>query len=315
MKITLLDAETLGNDLDFSSLSQLGETVFYKNTKENEIATNIADSDVVIVNKIKLNKDTLKGVSSLKLILVAATGYDNIDLNYCRSHGIAVCNVVGYSTHSVAQVTLAAALSLYTHLPEYNRYVDSGAYTKSGVANRLIPVYHELYGKVWGVVGLGNIGRQVARVAKSMGCDVVAFKRTPDEEYKCISLKELCAQSDIISVHLPLSDETRGIISKDLIASMKTNAIFINVSRGAVTDEAALAEAILENRIGGFATDVYSAEPFGETHPFTKLLSLDNVCFTPHMAWGAFEARQRCMDEIVLNIKSFYEGAKRNRLD
>lgn len=235
-------------------------------------------------------------------------------MDYCKKRGIGVCNVVGYSTHSVAQVTLSMALSLATHLPEYDNYVRTGAYTKSGVANCLIPVYHELCGKVWGIVGLGNIGKQVARVAESMGCRVIGYKRTPDRDYPCCSLDELCAQADIISVHLPLTSETKGIINRERIASMKKNAILINVARGAVTDETALADAIKNEQLGGLGVDVYATEPFPEDHPFASLYSCQNVCLTPHMAWGAHESRLRCLNEIWANIDAFFKNEIRNRV-
>lgn len=315
MKISILDAETLGDDLSYDKLQELGETAIFQNTSPNEVTANIGDSDVVILNKVKLNENNLKNCHNLKLICVAATGYDNIDITYCRSKGIAVCNVVGYSTNSVAQVTIAMALSLLTNLPSYTRFVNDGSYTKSGIANRLTPVYHEIAGKVWGVVGLGNIGKQVARVAKAMGCRVISFKRTPDRDFPCCNLSYMFKNADIISVHLPLSSDTNGIISKELIDSMKPDAVLINVARGAVCDENALTEAVLQNRIGGIGIDVYSKEPFTEEHPFYKLLDHPNVCLTPHMAWGAYEARCRCLDEIVENIKAFYNGASRNRLD
>lgn len=314
MKISFLDAKTLGDDVTFDLFSEIGETVLYPGTMPFEVEDHIADSDVVIVNKIKLNESNLKNARNLKLICLAATGYDNIDLDYCKKRGIGVCNVVGYSTHSVAQVTLSMALSLATHLPEYSDYVRTGAYTKSGVANRLIPVYHELCGKIWGVVGLGNIGKQVARVAESIGCRVIGYKRTPDSDYPCCSLEELCEQADIISVHLPLTSETKGIISRDLIATMKKNAILINVARGAVTDETALADAIKNGQLGGLGVDVYTTEPFGEDHPFTSLYSYQNVCLTPHMAWGAYESRIRCLNEIRANIDAFFKGKIRCRV-
>ena len=314
MKITFLDAKTLGNDICFDEFHCLGETVVYQTTTPDEMGLHIDNSDVVIVNKIKLNEQTLKHAHNLKLICVAATGFDNIDLEYCKNNNIAVCNVVGYSTHSVAQVALTMALSLATHLPEYNAFVHDGSYTKGGVANYLIPVYHELCGKVWGVVGLGNIGKQVARVAESMGCRVIGYKRTPDSEFECCCLEDLCKTADIISIHLPLSEETKGIIDKNMIASMKKDAIVINVSRGAVTDEQALAEAVLNHHIGGLGVDVYSTEPFPKEHPFSTLLGLPNVCLTPHMAWGAYESRARCMHEIACNIKAYFYGESRNRL-
>lgn len=314
MKITLLDAKTLGNDISFDCISEIGEVVVFPTTSADDVEKNIADSDVIIINKIKLNETNLKGAKNLKQICIAATGYDNVDLEYCKKNGIAVCNVVGYSTHSVAQVTMAMALSLATHIPEYTEFVNNASYTKSGVANSLTPVYHELFGKTWGVIGLGNIGKQVARVAESLGCKVIAYKRTPDCDYDCRDLSYVCKNSDIISVHLPLSDKTMGLIDENYISMMKKDAIFINVARGAVTDEKALAKAVLDKKIGGLGVDVYSVEPFPENHPFTSLLSLPNVCLTPHMAWGAFEARNRCLNEIAKNIKAFLRGEKRNRL-
>jgi glycerate dehydrogenase len=315
MKIVVLDGATLGEDLSLSPLSSVGEVTVYKTSTAEEVIERIGDADVVVINKIKMNDTNLDYAKSLKLICLAATGYDNVDLDACRRRGIGVANVVGYSTHSVSQVALSLALSLYTHIPEYSTYVKDGSYTKSGVANRLTPVYHELCGKTWGVVGLGNIGRQVARCARIMGCRVLAYKRTPDEEFECVSLERLCRESDIISLHLPLSDSTRGIIDEEHIALMKRDAVLINVARGAVTDEEAVTKAIEENRIGAFGTDVYSTEPFSENHPFCRILDKENVLFTPHMAWGAYEARERCLSEIVKNIEAFKEGKERNRVD
>lgn len=315
MKITILDAETLGQDLSFEIFDSIGETVVFQNTASEDVAKNISDSDVVILNKIKLNENNLKDAKNLKLICVAATGFDNIDLEYCRNRGIAVCNVVGYSTNSVSQVTLAMALSLSVNLAEYTKFVRCGDYTKSGVANKLTPVYHELSGKTWGVIGLGNIGKQVARVAESMGCEVLAYKRIPDKNYDCRDLEYICKNADILSVHLPLSDKTRGLIDKNLISLMKKDAIFINVARGAVTDEKALADAIKNKQLGALGIDVYSVEPFSKEHPFNDILGYPNVCLTPHMAWGSFESRNRCLNEIATNIKAFFNGEIRNRVE
>ena len=315
MKITVLDAETLGADLDLSPLSSCGEVTVYKTTPPELISERLRDTETVLINKVKLNASNLGEANSLKLICIAATGYDNIDVEYCRKRGIAVCNVIGYSTHSVAQLTLSMALSLYTHLPEYTDSVRDGSYTEGGVANRLTPVYHEICGKKWGIVGYGNIGKQVAAVARAMGCEILAFKREPVDGVKCVSLDELCKNADIISVHLPLYDATRGIIGEREIALMKKDAIVINVARGAVTDEAALADAVESGRIGGIGVDVYSAEPMQKEHPFYRIKALPNVCLTPHMAWGAAEARARCLDEIIKNINSFVSGGMRSRVD
>ena len=315
MRVTVLDADTLGKDLEISAFSEFGDLTVYQNTASGEIVEHLRDADVAVLNKVRLGKAELESAPSLKLICIAATGFDNIDLATCRERGIAVCNVVGYSTQSVAQVTLSMALSLMTHLQEYTDYVRCGGYTESGVANRLTPVYHEIAGKTWGIVGLGNIGKQVGLVAKAMGCRVLANKRTPDPEWECVDLDTLCRESDIISVHAPLNTSTKGLIDRDHIAMMKKEAIFINVARGAVADEAALAEAILEGELGGLGIDVYSVEPFLKNHPYQAILDLPNVCLTPHMAWGGYETRVRLLGEMVENVRAFLRGERRNRVD
>lgn len=191
IKIAVLDAATLGDDLDLSPLGALGEVITYTATRPDEVAKRLSDVDVVLINKVKLNENNLKD-SSVKLICIAATGFDNVDLEYCRRRGIAVTNVVGYSTDSVCQVTLAMALYLSTCLKQYTSYVREGDYIQSGIANRLVPPYHELAGRVWGIVGLGNIGQKVASVASALGCKVIAYTRTPKEGYECTDIDTLC---------------------------------------------------------------------------------------------------------------------------
>lgn len=314
MKITILDAATLGDDLSLAPLSELGEVTVYQKTAPEEVAKNLGDCEVTVINKIKLGKHNLERNTTLKLICIAATGYDNVDVEYCRSKGIGVCNVVGYSSDSVAQLTVAMALSLATNLNPFRDHVFSGEYTKRGIHNCLTPVFHEVSGMTWGIVGLGNIGKSVARVAEALGCKVIAYKRTPDPNYECVDIDELCRRADIISLHTPLNDGTRGLINGERIAMMKRSAMLINVARGAVVDEKAVAEAVISGRIAGFATDVYSTEPLQTDSPFTALLGRDNVIFTPHMAWGSFEARTRCLSEICKNITAFFEGNPRNLL-
>lgn len=270
---------------------------------------------MVIVNKIRLNEENLAGAAGLKLICVAATGYDNIDVAYCRRRGIAVCNVLGYSTDSVAQLTVAMVLELMLHLPTMSGYVRSGAYTASGVANRLTPAFHELAGKTWGIVGAGNIGKKVAHIAEAFGCRVMVCRRRPDPDYPTVDIDTLCREADIISVHTPLTDETQGLISRARIAAMKPGVILVNVARGAVADEAALADAVRAGQIGGLGVDVYSAEPLPADHPLYAVRTLPNVCLTPHMAWGAVEARQRCIGEMAENISACFAGRVRCRVD
>ena len=315
MKIVVLDAATLGTDTDLTPLMQQGTVTVWQNTAPEEIAERIADTEVIVSNKVRLMEPVLRHAKNLKLICLSATGYDCVDTAYCASHGIGVCNVPGYSTQSVAQLTVALVLELTNHLGQYREYVHSGAYSRSGVANALTPVWHELYGKTWGIVGGGNIGRQVARIAEAFGCRVLVCRRKPDAEYETTDLDTLCRESDIISIHVPLTDETRGMIGEKQIGLMKKTAIVINVARGAVTDEAALAEAAKTGRIAGLGVDVYSQEPFGENHPFSGILSLPNVCLTPHTAWGALETRNRCVAMVAENISAFCRGQRKNRVE
>ena len=313
MKIVLLDYKTLGPQIDLSPLEKAGELVAYELTPVEKLTERICDADVVITNKMKLNRRTLAGAEKLKLICVTATGYDNVDLPYCTEKGIAVCNVPGYSTDSVAQLTLAAALALSVHLVTYRESVHSGYYSSCGTPNLLSPVWHELAGRTWGIVGCGNIGRKVAAVAQTMGCRVLVYRRKPDPDYEAVDLDTLLRQSDVVSVHLPLNDETRGILSREKIALMKQDAILVNVARGAVADEAALAEAIEQERIGGLAVDVFSAEPLPADHPYSRIMGRPNVIFTPHCAWGSLEARNRCVRIVGENIEAYFGGKSQNR--
>lgn len=319
MNITVLDAATLGGDIDLSVLEMGGKHTLCINaaTAPDEIMERVRSSDVVVLNKIKLGEHNLPpvGEGRTKLICVTATGYDNIDLAACRRRGIGVCNVVGYSSDSVAQITVSIVLNLVNHLDEYTNFVRSGEYSQSGCANRLTPVFHELRGKTWGVLGMGRIGKQTARIAEAFGCRVIACKRTPDADFECVDIDTLLKESDILTIHVPLSDATRGLVSADKLAQMKPSAVLVNMARGAVTDEAAIARAVLEGKIAAFGADVYSVEPFGKDHPFASLLECKNVCLTPHMSWGAYEARERCIAEIVENIKAYEAGENRCRVD
>ncbi len=315
MKTIILDANTLGGDMSLKSIQDVCDLEIRDKTEQDDIANVAQGYECIITNKRKLYADTLRQLPSLKLICVTATGYDNVDVDYCKAHNIAVCNVKGYSTSSVALVTISSALSLITHLSIFDKYVKCGDYTKSGVQNRLTPVFHETKGKVWGVIGYGAIGKEVARIASSLGFDILYFKKTPDGEKNCVDLQTLLKNSDVVSLHVPANSETIKMIDKNALNLMKPTSILVNAARGAVTDEEAVTEAILNEKIAGFATDVYSVEPIPQGHAFEKLYGHDNVLFTPHMAWGAYEARQRLIDEIALNIKSFENGENRNRVD
>lgn len=312
MKIAILDASTLGDDLDFSAFNNFGEVNIRKKTVPEEVTDALSDANIAVVNKIKLNRGNLTGCNKLKLICVAATGYDNIDMEYCRERGITVCNVPGYSTASVAQLTVAMVLNLVTHIPEYTDFVNKGNYSASGVANKLTPVYHNLADMTWGIVGYGNIGQKVAEVAGAFGCNILVCRQHPTGASNERDIDTICSECDVISIHTPLNDTTRCLIGKSQIAKMKSGAVLVNVARGAVIDEQAVVEAILQGKIAGFGSDVYTEEPFSRNHPFYSLLGLPNVCLTPHMAWGSFESRVQCIRTIMDNIRSYLNQCPKN---
>lgn len=312
MNIVILDYKTLGDDLDLSPVYKYGNVIKYPTTTQEEAPKRVKDADIVIVNKVKMTEDVVKNAKNLKLICETATGYDNIDVAYCNSRGIKIANTPAYSAPCVAQVTVSMACALVTHLQEYRHFVHDKSYQYSKNANCLVPVYHELSGMTWGIIGFGNIGKAVGKVAEAFGCRLLVNKQNKIDGYNCVDLQTLLKESDIISIHCPLTDKTRNLIDKDEIALMKNNAIVINVARGAVWNEEAIANAIIENKIGGIGCDVFSREPIDENHPFLKILDYNNVLLTPHMAWGSFESRTRCFSTVVSNIEAFLSGKEQN---
>ena len=314
MTICFPDAGTVGTDIDASVLSRFGNAVIYTATSPDEMPSRLADADIIVTNKSRLPASLLEKLPKLKLVCITATGYDNVDTVYAKAHGIAVCNVEGYSTDSVAQVTVGTVLSLVNHAGEYDAFCKSGAYTASGIQNRLTPVFHELAGKTWGIYGYGAIGQKVGMIARAFGCELLVCKRTPINDVPCVTLAELFEKSDIISLHTPLNDGTRRSVNEEILSRAKPSLVLVNAARGAVLDEEAVTRAVLEGRIAAFGTDVYDGEPMAADSPFTRLCGCGNVVFTPHMAWGAYEARVRLMEEILQNIASFLEGGSRGRV-
>ena len=314
MKIKILDKKAMGEDTPLEILSELGEITVYDTTKPEELEEHCKDADVLIFNKIKIGREIIEKSKSLKLICVFATGYDNVDIDAANSNGVAVCNVPGYSTESVVLFTLATVTALATKLYEYRNYVTSGEYSNSDSANKLTPVYHEIAGKTWGIVGYGNIGRAVSRVAEALGAKVLINKRTPSLKENEVDIDTLCKSCDIITVHCPLNDETRGLINKERLSLMKDSVILVNEARGAVLSEDDVAAFVKSGKIGAFGCDVYSSEPFPTDHPFYAIRELPNVILTPHAAWASYEARERCVKTIAENIKSYLKGEKSNRI-
>jgi glycerate dehydrogenase len=315
MIIKILDRAAIGNDTPLEEFKRFGEVIIYDKTPNDLLIERCSDADILIFNKIKLTKDVISAAKKLKLVCVFATGYDNIDIEAAHEKGIAVCNAPMYSTESVTLYTVATVLSLITKLKEYNDYVRCGAYSASGTPNLLEPVYHEIKGKKWGIIGCGNIGASVARIAVALGAEVLVNKRTPSEEFNTVDVDTLCKDCDIISVHCPLTPETRGLINKNRISKMKDGVVLVNEARGDVLCEKDVAEAVISGKISAFGCDVYSEEPFSESHPYYSIKDLNNVILTPHSAWASYEARCRCVNIIADNIESFLNGKTKNRVD
>lgn len=318
MKIALLEKQNLGMDLDYSGLEKLGETVYYDNASQAETQALVSDVDILLVNKVKINEAVLKDAPKLRLICECATGIDNIDLNDTKRRGIPVCNVRGYSTATVAQHTFALLFYVMEKLNSYDAYVKSGEYTESGRFTCLNWPFMELEGKTWGIIGLGEIGKKVAGIAKAFGCRVMYYStsgKNTNLDFEQADFNKLLKESDIVSVHAPLTEKTRNLMDKEAFGKMKPTAYFINVGRGPIVEEEALAEALEEGRLAGAALDVISTEPMKADNPLFRIKDSGKLVITPHIAWASREARQRLIDEVVKNIEAFLMDEKRNLVE
>lgn len=316
-KIVILDGKTLG-DIKFENLNEFGEVVYFDTTKQEEVVDRIKDANIVLTNKVVLNESNLKYAEKLELICETATGFNNIDITYAKEKGIAVTNVAGYSTNTVAQHTFATVLVLYDKLSYYDNFVKSGSYAKSGLFTDLSKPFYELEGKTWGIVGLGAIGKRVAKIAEAFGVNIIYYSTSGNNlnrDYKNVNFEELIKESDIISIHAPLNEKTKGLMSYGAIKKMKKNAILINMGRGPIVVEEDLAKAIEEELIAGAALDVFEVEPIKEDNPLIRIKNKENVILTPHIAWASVEARERLFKEIIENIKAFYKGEIRGRVE
>ena len=315
MNIVIPDKCTVDNgDLDFGCFSQFGTVTEYDYSLPDELSARIKNADIVITNKCRLNESNLKG-SSVKLICLFATGFDNIDINYCKSAGITVCNAPDYSTHSVAQHTFALILEFYSKIGEYSKSVKEGKWAYSKAFSYFLSSTNELQGKTIGIIGYGNIGKQVARIAEAFNMNILVNTRSsyPDtDSTKFVDLDFLLENSDIITIHTPLTDKTRNLIDESAFDKMKPTALFINTSRGATVNENALYKALKERKIAGAGLDVLTSEPMSADCP---LKDLDNCIITPHIAWAAKQARVRLLNIISDNIKSFLDGDVINKVN
>jgi len=315
--LCLLDRATLDRgDLDLTPLEAVGELTTYPATTPAEVAERIHDAEVVIINKVVLGAEEIAAAPRLRLIAVAATGVNNIDLDAARAAEVAVANVGGYSTPSVVQHTVGCLLALTMHLREYDTAARSGAWAASPQFNLLDWPITEVAGKRLGIVGYGTIGKAVAHACRALGMEVVAAASRPRVAYPVgerLPLAELLGRVDVLSLHCALSEQTRGLIGPEEIAALPRGAFLLNMARGGVVDEAATAAALRSGHLGGAAFDVLTTEPPAADNP---LLAPDipNLLLTPHTAWASREARQRLIDEIGANIRAFAKGAERNRV-
>ena len=300
MRLVILEAESLGKDMDLSGFSRFGEVTVYEKTTEEECPERVREADIVICNKVRMCSRTLSGAENLKLICVTATGINNIDLDYVKRHNIAVTNVAGYSTVSVAQHTFAMYFYLAEKLRYYDDYVKNGSYAASSL-----------------FTCLGAIGRKVASIAQAFGCRVIYYSTSgahDDPDYERVDLYRLLKDSDVVSIHAPLNEATENLMNIETFANMKRNAILINVGRGSIVNERDLCCALREGLIAGAALDVLSSEPIRSDSPLLKMADDDRLYITPHIAWASKEARTRLIGLVQKNIASYLEGGMENRV-
>ncbi len=304
MRIVFLDAGTMGTS-SLAPIERTGELTAWPNSTPEEAIDRVGDCEVVIVNKIKVNDRLLDAAPRLRLVCEAGTGINNIDVNACSKRGIVVRNVAGYSTDSVVQETFMHILNLLGNGAYFDNVVKSGAYSRSGLFTDYSRPFIEMAGKTLGIIGLGAIGTKVARIGTAFGMKVVYYSTSGtnhSSEYPSVPLERLMRKSDVISVHAPFNERTAGLVGEDELRMMKPKAIIVNMGRGGIVEETALAKVIDEGVIGGAALDVYSVEPIPADHPLLHTRHPERLSLTPHIAWASIEARERLIQSIADNI-------------
>ena len=315
MKISILERDSLGLDVDMSEIEKLGEVSVYGATTVENAGEHIGDAEIIIANKLPLNENTLKDAVNLKFVAQTATGTNNVDFHYTNANGISVANVPSYSTDSVAQHTFAMLFYLVEKLRYFDDYVKNGTYSKSNCFSCVDMIYPEIAGKTWGIIGMGAIGRKVAQIATAFGCRVICYSasgKTYETPYVQVSFDALLSEADILTVHAPLNEYTRGMMNYEAFSKMKRSAYFINVGRGPIVVEEDLVKTLEEGLIRAAGLDVLCVEPLPITSPLLKIQDSQKLLITPHTAWATSEARQRCVDEVTENIKAFLRGDARN---
>lgn len=315
MKLVVLERNSVGTDIDVSGFEKFGQVTYYANTLADNTAERVKDADIIIANKVPLNESTLKDAPNVKLICLFATGFDNVDVEYCKNRGIKVANVTNYCTPAVAQHTLLLAMALSEKLAFYDDYVKSGTYSAQERFSNFDKPFGELEGKTWGIVGMGSIGHKVAALAEAFGCQVIFYSasgRSTCNEYERVEFDDLLGRSDILSLHCPLSDRTRNLIDKEAFRKMKKSAILVNVARGPVVNGQDLYDALMAGEIAAAGLDVLEKEPMEKDNPLGKIKDSTKLIITPHMSWASTEARARLVGEVVKNIQAFTDGQDRN---
>lgn len=308
MKLVFLDTKTIGEDIDLSAYDALGEVVKYGFSTLEEIPERVKDADVLIVNKIAINEQTIGNAKNLKLVCVTATGTNNLDKEYLEKRGIAWRNVAGYSTESVTQHTFALLFYLLEKIRYYDDYVKDEKYINDTVFTHFAEHFNEVKGKTWGIIGLGTIGRRVADIAKAFGARVIYYSASgspAQEGYEQVDFETLLTTSDIVSVHAPLNEYTKDLMDREAFAKMKKTAIFLNLGRGPIVVEQDLYEALETGEIAAAGLDVLCEEPMSETNPLAKIKDSKKLIITPHIAWASVEARNRLMQIIAEQIREF----------
>lgn len=315
MKLVILERNSVGTDVDVSCFEKFGEVISYDNTVERQVAERVKDADIIIGNKAPLNESTLQEAGHVKLICLFSTGYDCVDIAYCKSRNIKVANVVDYCTDAVSQHTFAMLFYLLEHLRHYDDYVKKGTYGAQDRFSNFDLPFVELNGKTWGIVGMGHIGRKVAGIARAFGCRVIFYSasgKSSCTEYERVDLDTLLRTSDFLSLHCPLSERTRGLIDKDALQKMKRTAILLNAARGPVINNADLYWALQNEEISAAGLDVLEKEPISSDNLLGRIQDSNRLLITPHMAWATTEARIRIVEEVFRNIEAYLDGKDRN---
>lgn len=313
MKIVFLDEATVGKVSALDKFKAFGEYIAYDFTSNDEKIERLSGADIAIVNKVIIDREVMDSCPNLKLICIAATGMNNIDLAAAEEKGIIVKNVAGYSTDSVVQITFALLFEMMNRVSVFNDYVYSGEYSKSLSFTSLTPVFNELSGKRYGIIGLGAIGRKVATIAKAFGAEVCYYStsgKNNNSDFTQVGLNELLRESDIISIHSPLNEKTLGLIGKEQLNMMKESAFLINVGRGGIVVEKELVEALNDNKIAAAGLDVFSVEPLKSSNPLFEIKDKNKLVMTPHIAWASLEARERLVNMIAQNIEFWLKECK-----